>query len=327
MKITVSPCCDPRATQLVRDLIEKATERGDYVVHVATHNGKFHADELLAIAMLKYAIKQATCWSSQKIEFDIIRTRDAKKISAADIAIDVGDGPFDHHSTDDRYPNGVPMASCGKVLAAVESDKRFIQLFNSWTLYALQAVDNGDKSSKFTNNFFNWVGLMNQTYSEAKAADYNNDKPFMLALQMVEILYQRMYREAKEHLLAQGYLQHCARHFSQQILELPGSNVPWKYFVAYQLPTIKGILSQDKSTGKWTVRWVPKYMGSPDTKLHWPAEWRSKKEACEGNTTLAAKKYEFGCSFCHKSLVLANFDTRDHALQAAWFMLHKEKFV
>ena len=330
MKITVNPYCDPRATPLVRDLLFKAMARDDKTLRIATHNGKFHADELLSIAMIKYAIERASSLSSTRkcpVKFEIIRTRDQKKIEEADIAVDVGDGQFDHHSTTDRYPNGIQMSSCGKVLSAVEGDSVLVALMNSWTLYAVQTTDNGEKSFKFTNNFFNWVGLMNETYSEMKASDQNNDKPFYLALEMVEILYKRMYKAAKEHILAQGYLQHCTRHFRQQILELPSSSVPWKYFVAFQLPTIKAILCPDSSNDTWTVRWVPKYMGAHETKLLWPVEWRSEKDACEGNTTLAAKKYEFGCRFCHKSLVMANFDSRDHALQAAWFMLQREGSV
>ena len=328
MKIVVSPYCDPRATSLTRRLLYTAHARDDKTLRIATHNGKFHADELLAIAMIKYAVQQALGWNEKNaIKFEIIRTRNPEKIKLADIAVDVGDGEFDHHSTTNRYPNGVQMSSCGKVLAEVEGDPQVVNLLNSWTLYAVQSIDNGEKSLKYTNNFFNWVGLMNETYSEMKASDYENDKPFYLALEMVEILYKRMHKAAREHILAQGYLQHCQRHFRQQVLELPSSSVPWKYFVAFQVPTIKAILCPDATNGTWTVRWVPKSMGSPDTKLLWPVEWRSEKDACSGNTTLAAKKYEFGCNFCHKSLVMANFDSRDHALQAAWFMLRRDGSV
>ena len=49
---------------------------------VVTHNGVFHADEVLAIALLKVAKVVA--------EFKVIRTRDADTISKADIVIDVG---------------------------------------------------------------------------------------------------------------------------------------------------------------------------------------------------------------------------------------------
>ena len=332
MKIEVSPYCDDHATPLTRDLLFKAMKRDDRTLRIATHNGKFHADELLAIAMIKYAVRKASGWKAssgepEPVKFEIIRTRDPEEIAAADIAVDVGNGPFDHHTSMDRYRNGILMSACGKVLAAVEGDEMLVSLMNTWTLYAVQSTDNGEKSCKFTNNFFNWVGLMNETYTEMKGSEYTNSKPFYVALDMVETLYARMYTAAQEHILAQEYLKHCTRHFRQQILELPSSSVPWRYYVAFQMPTIKAILCPDSSDGTWTVRWVPKYMGAPDTKLLWPVEWRSEKDACEGNTTLAAKKFEFGCNFCHKSLVMANFDSRDHALQAAWFMLHRERFV
>ncbi len=48
---------------------------------ITTHNGMFHADEVLAIALLKAFTAE---------EFSIERTRDADIIAASDIAVDVG---------------------------------------------------------------------------------------------------------------------------------------------------------------------------------------------------------------------------------------------
>ena len=62
--------------------------------HVATHSGKFHADDVLAFAMLKEFLSP---------ELKLTRTRDMSLIAQADIVFDVGgifnphNGRFDHH--------------------------------------------------------------------------------------------------------------------------------------------------------------------------------------------------------------------------------------
>ncbi len=98
---------------------------------VATHDGPFHLDELIAIAAL----------DDVRGPLKIIRTRDPHEIAAADIAVDVGGGTFDHHQPggNGTRPNGIPYASaglvwqtygpsiCGDSEVARRVDERFIQ--------------------------------------------------------------------------------------------------------------------------------------------------------------------------------------------------------
>lgn len=53
---------------------------------IATHNGKFHADEVFAISMLRRLERFA--------DAEIIRTRDAQLLETADVVVDVG-GKYD----------------------------------------------------------------------------------------------------------------------------------------------------------------------------------------------------------------------------------------
>ena len=80
---------------------------------IATHSGKFHADDAWAVAVLDILYPGS----------EIIRTRDQSLIDAADFAIDVGGtwdpatGRFDHHQKgfDVTRQSGVPYASAGLV--------------------------------------------------------------------------------------------------------------------------------------------------------------------------------------------------------------------
>ena len=53
---------------------------------IGTHNGKFHADEVIATAILK-----------ELFDVELTRTRDEEILKNLDIVYDVGGGRFDHH--------------------------------------------------------------------------------------------------------------------------------------------------------------------------------------------------------------------------------------
>lgn len=72
---------------------------------VGTHDGRFHADEVMATAILK-----------EIYEIELIRTRDSKILSRLDIVYDVGGGEFDHHGVNKVYrEDGIPYAASGLI--------------------------------------------------------------------------------------------------------------------------------------------------------------------------------------------------------------------
>jgi uncharacterized UPF0160 family protein len=74
-----------------------------------THNGIFHADEVMASVILMQLYD----------EVEIRRSRNPKDFDEADIVYDVGDGEFDHHSDQKEYrENGIPYAACGLIWRA-----------------------------------------------------------------------------------------------------------------------------------------------------------------------------------------------------------------
>jgi len=92
---------------------------------VATHNGPFHADDCLAVALIQLVNPSVA----------ITRTRDEKLVAAADVVVDVGGvfDPshmrFDHHqfrsATErlrSRHMPAIPLSSAGMVLEWLEDD-------------------------------------------------------------------------------------------------------------------------------------------------------------------------------------------------------------
>lgn len=74
---------------------------------IGTHNGKFHADEVIATAILK-----------ELFEVELTRTRDDKVLKELDIVYDVGRGEFDHHGLKKIYRDNedkTPYSSSGLI--------------------------------------------------------------------------------------------------------------------------------------------------------------------------------------------------------------------
>lgn len=121
---------------------------------VAVHNGLFHPDDVVAVAMLKEEYPD--------IQFDIMRTRDRQKLETADIVLDVGDTDMvsenqlrlDHHQKDNgEYENGVKMCAASKladVLYADEPEK--LALLHERLLDPLAMDDNGQDRAKLAES-------------------------------------------------------------------------------------------------------------------------------------------------------------------------------
>lgn len=72
---------------------------------VGTHNGRFHADEVMATAILQ-----------EIFDIELVRTRDPELLKELEIVYDVGDGEFDHHQVEKEFrESGTPYAASGLI--------------------------------------------------------------------------------------------------------------------------------------------------------------------------------------------------------------------
>lgn len=84
---------------------------------IVTHNSKFHADDIFAVATLILMLEK------EESEYEVIRSRDPEVISRADYVVDVGEvysekeNRFDHHQKGGagKRDNRIPYASFGLV--------------------------------------------------------------------------------------------------------------------------------------------------------------------------------------------------------------------
>lgn len=77
--------------------------------NLGTHNGIFHCDEVVGIAILELVYEGESV--------SVVRTRDHSELKKLDVVIDVGGGRYDHHMAgyNKRRPTGEKYASAGLV--------------------------------------------------------------------------------------------------------------------------------------------------------------------------------------------------------------------
>lgn len=301
MKITVSKTELP----LVKELKEFG-DKHEGVITVAVHSGKFHADELIAIAILKDAMPE--------YHFDVIRTRKPSEIASAAIAIDVGGGRFDHHgATMSRYGNHVPLASCGKILAAVESSQALINVMLKMSLYSVQAIDNGERvslPSDCRNNYFEWVASFNPTFEERTPTDGEYYEMFDRALNICVQIYRRMKTNAIAILNSTSVLRRAPLLIGGRFVELPNGGIPWHQYIN-ENQRILGVIHKDIDD-TWKVKAAPLFPGSKEMRVSFPPEWGGLEGCC-----LERISGIKGAVFCHRCLHVACFKTREAALAGA----------
>ncbi|MCX8128830.1 MAG: MYG1 family protein [Clostridia bacterium] len=118
---------------------------------VGTHNGRFHADEVMATAILK-----------ELFDVEVVRTRDTEILSKLDLVYDVGDGEFDHHQVEKEYrENGTPYAACGliwrkfgkEVIVSREpqlQEKEVDEIFSDIDAVLIESIDAADNGIRTT---------------------------------------------------------------------------------------------------------------------------------------------------------------------------------
>ncbi len=161
---------------------------------VVVHDGVFHADDVLSVALL---------WVAD-VYPKVVRTR--KEVTEAHVKIDVGGGLLDHHGESEYYSNGVKFAAVGKLFAVLQSQwdlslfntAEEVELFKELVLYPVEAADNGQDPEELglKTNLFSWVRYMNPTFDRAGNPEVE-DMAFNKAVETAYIILREVVADIK----------------------------------------------------------------------------------------------------------------------------------
>ncbi|MFT4978033.1 MAG: uncharacterized UPF0160 family protein [Myxococcota bacterium] len=275
----------------------------------ATHSGPFHADDVLAWALIK---------TFYDADATLLRSRDPDALQKADIVFDVGGTfdpkirRFDHHQHD--YTG--PLSSAGMVLGWLQEqahiDDDLAELLRERLVNYVDAVDNGRQTPDPTIPCFpQIVGTLNSGCIEL--ADF--DDSFLcageVARQFVEGIASGL-REQKAGAAAVVDAMDVAAAAGSNLLFLDRYH-RWKhtYFEHGGVEHPTEFVVHPGVDGRWRAVAVPPIPGSFAQKRPFPESWAGLRDGALAAVTGAA-----GARFCHKNRFIAVFDTRAETLEA-----------
>lgn len=289
----------------VRHLKEVALSKGS--VTVGTHDGCWHADELLAIAIIREALPG--------VRVNVVRSRSTYVLGKTDIIVDVGGGALDHHGNCVRsYPNGIPYAACGLTLEAIEPNRALINILNQDLIYGVSAKDNGyhdPRLGSILQSKLDWVGYFYPTWQEREIVEESEIMArFYKVLDMVSEVYRRIRTNAAARIAAEDILPSLPTFLGGQFIELPRGGVPWAKY-GYEHPEVLGAFYRDDDN-RWVVRVARSRPDNAyDNRVLFPAEWRGLDRS---ELRYASRIPDI--LFVHRTGFMATFESRDGAERA-----------
>jgi uncharacterized UPF0160 family protein len=291
---------------------------------IVTHNGKFHADDAWAVAVLHILFPDA----------EIVRTRDPATIEAADFAVDVGGiwdpatGRFDHHQKgfDGARMSGVPYASAGLVwreygarcVAALAAshvghqlgddkaremayaiDADVVQYLDLSDVGAAKNAPGGYGLSAVISGFNpNWLDEQRLGYGEPAEAFRLTEFRRAMALLTDVLVNSVKYRVGA--MLAVEQVRQSEALEGGRLLFLKNSALPWTQLVRKEMPKVLFVISHSLSENRYLLHTVPMSAESFQARADLPAAWAGLRDA-----ELAAVTGVADATFCHNGRFIA----------------------
>ncbi|MCR5186042.1 MAG: MYG1 family protein [Clostridia bacterium] len=271
-----------------------SSERG---YKVGTHNGVFHSDEVVGMAILDIVYEDEG--------LHVVRTRDAEELGKCDIVIDVGGGSLDHHvagfnlkrETGEMYATAglvwkdFGIGAIGNVLMKMGVDI-YVQ-----DIYSIKAeidskfiipVDLEDNGIKAETHIFSFIPSFVPSFTE-KNPDY--EKAFFKAETMAcsilrkiieKMIVKRFAKNIIVPLMKEEYHEyqtHSDRYLG--IITLPSQTMPWLENVVKENDNMESCIKFvifPYPDGGWAAQCVPPSLERKFEQLvPFPKEWAGLK--------------------------------------------------
>ncbi|WP_194711051.1 MYG1 family protein [Noviherbaspirillum soli] len=302
---------------------------------IATHSGKFHADDVWAAAVLNLIFPNS----------ELVRTRDPAAIARADFAVDVGGvwdpekGRFDHHQKgfQGARASGVVYASAGLVwkeygprcvsLVAEQaghapSPTQATEIAHAIDADLVQYLDMSDTGAARSApgsyglsaiiSGFNPSWLDEQAAGSAEAADALRLTRFRRAMEIATDILRNgvLYRVGA--LQAVQQVRQSQRLDDGRLLFLENSALPWASIVRNEMPQILFVISHSVAEQRYMLHTVPSAAESFDARKDLPQHWAGLQ-----GEQLAAATGVPDAVFCHNNLFIAACKSWDGVLDMA----------
>jgi uncharacterized UPF0160 family protein len=300
---------------------------------IATHSGKFHADDVWAVMVLDILFPGC----------ELVRTRDADRIRQADFAVDVGGiwepqaGRFDHHQKDfeGARQSGVAYASAGLVWKqygarcvalvaqrwaghdlppeqarqiAYAIDYDVVQYLDMADTGAARNAPGGYGLSAVVSGF-NPTWIDEQNAGGGAAAEDFRTRQFRRAMEFMADVLTNAVKYRVGGLLALEQVRQAQVLEQGRVLLLPNGALPWSSVVRTEMPKVLFVISYDATERRYMLHTVPATPDTFEARKDFPQSWAGLQ-----GPELAAATGVPDAGFCHKNLFIASAGSYDGAL-------------
>jgi len=284
------------------------------MTRIVTHNAKFHADDVFAIATLLLIYPDA----------EVVRSRDKRDIESADIVVDVGfeydpaRGRFDHHQPGGagEHVHGVQYASFGLIWKEYGSliaggDEEAI-LVEEKLVVPIDAADNGITLTASLIPGLDEYRLddLCGSFVDLTKEPAEVDAAFFELVSVAKRVIENESRIAKLRVSSRALVEKAYEGANDKRVIMLENSMPWADVLLNKPEPLFVIFKVHE--GKWYVRGIPDAKGSFKTRKPFPEEWAGK-----GDTELEELTGVPGALFCHRSRFLAGASTKEGALELA----------
>jgi len=224
---------------------------------VVTHFGVFHADEVVAIALIIFFIKKF--FNKEDIVISrVAHQTEMSELELYDIIIDIGREydqvkKFDHH----QYQGG--MASAGLIWKAIKESYNLKGYEEIDSLVKL--VDQNDTGEKPSGNFElpSLISRFNKDNIMTEEQNIAFNKAINFVIDMIESIDNEV--EIKKE--AEQIINSSKDLFNGIVLEMPKFNRLWSHFINGEtMKNVEFVIWEDKEQNQWSVQTTPKSIGS-----------------------------------------------------------------
>ena len=287
---------------------------------IGTHHGRFHADEVMAVAILKQLYPDAI----------VVRSRATDVLATCDLVVDVGGGFYDHHTTNKVFrENGSAYASAGLIwrdfgrkaitmLGYQDGIETIFSHVDAKLIEGIDLVDNGvhlEKDAR-VRGISETIGLFNPTWDTrgGEEAAFAQAVSFASQVLLQTVAHESSRVEAARRVTAAYEATHDTR-----VLIL-NEFCPWTetLLAIDKEEKIIFVVFPDK-TGDYRLQVVPRTASTFEPRKPLPASWAGLE-----HDALAAVVGVPDAVFCHPARFIAGAKSKFSILQMATLALQDE---
>jgi uncharacterized UPF0160 family protein len=291
---------------------------------IATHSGKFHADDVWAVTVLDILFPGCA----------LIRTRDPQKIREADFAVDVGGiwdpqtGRFDHHQKgfEGARQSGVVYASAGlvwkehgarcvetiaarrtgyeisaekaqQIACAIDGD--LVQYLDMSDTGAARNAPGGYGLSAVVSGF-NPTWIDEQEAGDVAAAEALRLTHFRRAMDFITDIMVNAVKYRIGSMRAVEQVRQSERLENGRLLFLKNGALPWASVVRNEMPKVLFVISYNATEQRYMIHTVPATIDTFEARKDLPEAWAGLRDE-----ELAAVTGVPDAVFCHNNLFIA----------------------